>query len=339
MPGIYRIVHVNEAIGGDVEMLDGYEDVDAGIQAKIRKSLEEGHVPDEDWNGDVEMNRPGMNGFRTPASKKAKKEEQKVSRHPSTSRLVFRARSNKVSKAAKDGEEDGSASPSEAQAGKKRRRVKDEPEVKAEMNGHSAKKTKAVPKKVKATKVKEEDADNENGDEEVSVRSGREKGIKMEEDDTDINFESNAKPVQKARGKGMKATEQDVGGESTHSARPVKKGPGKARMTEEDKVNDEVEAGNAPTKKGRGKVKAKKAAADAEADAEGKEKDMSQPKNGRKKSAKQTEDDGEDLTKDAEEEVPKPKKGRKKTSETSTNVEMPTRSSGRGVRKNYTEAD
>lgn len=32
-----------------------------------------------DFNKDIEMNRPGKNGYRTPASKKQKKEEAKVS--------------------------------------------------------------------------------------------------------------------------------------------------------------------------------------------------------------------------------------------------------------------
>ena len=38
---------------------------------------------------DIEMNRPGKNGYRTPASKKQKKEEAKVSQQILIPRLIL----------------------------------------------------------------------------------------------------------------------------------------------------------------------------------------------------------------------------------------------------------
>ena len=62
----------------DMDLIDGYDELDTEAQTKIKRALEQGHVDDEDWNGDVEMNRPGQKGFYTAATKKAKREAKKV---------------------------------------------------------------------------------------------------------------------------------------------------------------------------------------------------------------------------------------------------------------------
>lgn len=72
-------------IEGNLEYLDGYEDLTFDDQVKVQRALENGHIDDEDWKGvsgtlpslirwmtllmgqDVERNRPGKKGFRTPA--------------------------------------------------------------------------------------------------------------------------------------------------------------------------------------------------------------------------------------------------------------------------------
>ncbi|KAF2843711.1 zf-PARP-domain-containing protein [Patellaria atrata CBS 101060] len=66
------IENVNKFIEGDFEIFDGFEELSSDIQEKVRKALEQGHVDDEEWNGDVELNRPGKKGFKVPASKKRK---------------------------------------------------------------------------------------------------------------------------------------------------------------------------------------------------------------------------------------------------------------------------
>ncbi|KAL1989489.1 hypothetical protein VTN49DRAFT_6686 [Thermomyces lanuginosus] len=61
----------------DVSMLDGFEELSQENQEKVKRALKQGHVDDEEWRGDVEMNRPGSTGFRKKASKKDKGKEEK----------------------------------------------------------------------------------------------------------------------------------------------------------------------------------------------------------------------------------------------------------------------
>jgi len=93
-----QIVNIKDAVDSDAANLDGYDELPEDLQEKIAQALEEGHVADEDWGGvssehssfiavsdsakDVEMNRPGKNGFRTPETKKARKEVARVSFDP-----------------------------------------------------------------------------------------------------------------------------------------------------------------------------------------------------------------------------------------------------------------
>ncbi|RDW86863.1 uncharacterized protein DSM5745_03505 [Aspergillus mulundensis] len=75
------IANVLDSIGEgddlDLDMLDGYEDLPSDLQEKIEKAMKQGHVDDEEWRGDAELNVPGASGFRvkTPA-KKAQKEDE-----------------------------------------------------------------------------------------------------------------------------------------------------------------------------------------------------------------------------------------------------------------------
>ena len=46
-----QISNLKETIEGNLDFLDGYDDIDEESQAKVRKALEDGHVADDDWNG------------------------------------------------------------------------------------------------------------------------------------------------------------------------------------------------------------------------------------------------------------------------------------------------
>ncbi|GIJ87913.1 hypothetical protein Asppvi_006826 [Aspergillus pseudoviridinutans] len=78
------IANLNEAVeeasgdSKDLDAIDGFEELPSEYQEKIRKALEQGHVDDEDWKGDPEMNRPGMTGFRKRAPKKKKGDEEEA---------------------------------------------------------------------------------------------------------------------------------------------------------------------------------------------------------------------------------------------------------------------
>lgn len=87
-----QIGNLGDALEGDIEMLDGYEELPEDCQQKVKRAIDQGHVDDEDWKGvgsthchwapiiddylisqDLEQNRPGKRGFRSPAAKKKKK--------------------------------------------------------------------------------------------------------------------------------------------------------------------------------------------------------------------------------------------------------------------------
>ncbi|OJD18138.1 hypothetical protein AJ78_01804 [Emergomyces pasteurianus Ep9510] len=67
-----QIASIQEIVGDekDYTLLDGYDEISADNQEKIREAVEQGHVSDSDWKGDVEVNRPGKSGFRVRVSKK-----------------------------------------------------------------------------------------------------------------------------------------------------------------------------------------------------------------------------------------------------------------------------
>ncbi|KAI9843602.1 MAG: hypothetical protein M1838_002534 [Thelocarpon superellum] len=69
--------NLKQQIDNNLELLDGYDELPADVQEKVRRALENGHVDDEDWKGDVEKNRPGMTGThsRTPRQKKQQEAE------------------------------------------------------------------------------------------------------------------------------------------------------------------------------------------------------------------------------------------------------------------------
>lgn len=46
-----QIEHLKEESGGDTDMIDGYDELPADLQEKVKFALANGHVPDEDWKG------------------------------------------------------------------------------------------------------------------------------------------------------------------------------------------------------------------------------------------------------------------------------------------------
>ena len=46
-----QIANLKETIENDLDLLDGYEELDSESQDKIRKALADGHVDDSDWKG------------------------------------------------------------------------------------------------------------------------------------------------------------------------------------------------------------------------------------------------------------------------------------------------
>ena len=46
-----QIASLNGVIEGNLEYLDGYEDLTSEDQVKVERALKNGHVDDEDWRG------------------------------------------------------------------------------------------------------------------------------------------------------------------------------------------------------------------------------------------------------------------------------------------------
>jgi hypothetical protein len=67
-----QLAHVADVINGDMELLEGYEDLDEDLQEKVSRAIEQGHIDDDDWTGDPEFNRPGRRGKFSRSSPKKK---------------------------------------------------------------------------------------------------------------------------------------------------------------------------------------------------------------------------------------------------------------------------
>ncbi|KAI1911116.1 hypothetical protein LOZ12_004524 [Ophidiomyces ophidiicola] len=90
-----QVSTLQEIVGEDKNFsdLDGFDEISAENQDKIREAVEHGHVADSDWKGDVEVNRPGKSGFRVRASKK--KEDAEDAPQNDTTKTTKRSRGKK----------------------------------------------------------------------------------------------------------------------------------------------------------------------------------------------------------------------------------------------------
>ncbi|KAL8694684.1 MAG: hypothetical protein Q9218_000695 [Villophora microphyllina] len=128
-----QIAGLQDKLEGEIEMLDGYEELPSDLQEKTKRALDNGHVDDEDWKGDLEQNRPGQKGFRSPAAKKKKKDGEDEDHE----------------------DEDHGESPSKPVPKKRRRAKKDD----SEDEEPAPKKTKATAKKGRKAKVQDDESD------------------------------------------------------------------------------------------------------------------------------------------------------------------------------------
>lgn len=213
-----QIANLVNDTDGDVTNVDGYEDLPDDAQAKVRRALEQGHVDDEDWKGDIERNRPGMKGMRTPQSVKKKMEVE----------------------AEEDDEAEVPESPSKGK-GKKRtkKQVDEEDEAPKEKKG-------------RAKKVKKEVAEDEGQPEAPPAKKQRGKAKKVKEEaDADADAEAPAKP--KGKGKGKKAAKAEPAVDEMDAEPTSIFGPREENGTADTPAK---EVGVKPKKGGRSKKKA-----------------------------------------------------------------------------------
>lgn len=46
-----QIENLRESTNGDLDYVDGYDEVPPEMQDKIKRALDQGHIDDEDWKG------------------------------------------------------------------------------------------------------------------------------------------------------------------------------------------------------------------------------------------------------------------------------------------------
>ncbi|KAL8702044.1 MAG: hypothetical protein Q9224_000193 [Gallowayella concinna] len=190
------IGNLGEALEGEMEMLDGYEELPENFQEKVKRAIENGHVDDEDWKGDLGQNRPGKRGFRSPAPKKQKKVEDEEH----------------------SGGQEGGESPSKA-APKKRGRAKKEDLEDDEPEESARKKRRVAAKKPAKVKDEEEDIDEPNTD---ARETNAKKGKQPKGQSVAVNGAS--EPKRKAAAKKTKTPREDamVDGSDTLATTPEK---------------------------------------------------------------------------------------------------------------------
>ncbi|RAH72852.1 uncharacterized protein BO66DRAFT_418362 [Aspergillus aculeatinus CBS 121060] len=147
---------IKDISGGDetdCSALDGFDELSEENQDKVRRALEQGHVDDEDWKGDVEVNRPGMNGFRSKATKKEAAAKKKAQ--------------------AKADEED-EAEPTPKSKKRSRAQPKKDPKVEAEADGEQQEHEEEAPKPKRSRKsAQPKPVSDEDEEEEVKPKTSK----------------------------------------------------------------------------------------------------------------------------------------------------------------------
>ncbi|ETI25451.1 hypothetical protein G647_02224 [Cladophialophora carrionii CBS 160.54] len=181
-------------------IIDGYEEIDDEAREKIKFALHNGHVPDEDWKGEPELNRPGKKGInkRTPKKKPVEEDGDPIDEKGETpSKPKPKGGRGKKAKAESGVEADVPApAPKRKAAGK--RNVKVEEEDDADENPPP---TKRVRKRKAA--VKEEDEEDRVAEEKLAKKPRAQK-VKVENEE-----ETTTAPAKRSRAKKPKVEEHD----------------------------------------------------------------------------------------------------------------------------------
>ncbi|CAF9909843.1 MAG: hypothetical protein HETSPECPRED_009534 [Heterodermia speciosa] len=205
------IANMKEATENNFDLLDGYDELSEDVQQTVRRAFEQGHVDDEDWKGDVEQNRPGAKGFRSPAVKKKKKKEEEeekavkdaeaqddqVSQSPSKPAAKKRGRGKKEEASDFVDTEQPPAKKAKGVA-KKEKKVRNEVDYGvADVGDVPVKRTKAAAKK--SQKAKGAETIQSDGEAPPKKARGRKKSVKVDDDDDEgesvSNEEDSGEPI------------------------------------------------------------------------------------------------------------------------------------------------
>ncbi|KAI9758062.1 MAG: hypothetical protein M4579_003193 [Chaenotheca gracillima] len=148
-----QITNIQDSIDGDIDMLDGYDEMPEELQGKIQRAIDEGHVDDSDWKGDPEFNRPGMKGMhkRTPKKKKAENEDDD---EPAETNQTKASGTKRDRTKKDDQEEDVEPAPKKSKTSATRGKKAAKPE--SDVSKESVAKTKTESKKDKTSITKQQ---------------------------------------------------------------------------------------------------------------------------------------------------------------------------------------
>ncbi|PWY66560.1 zf-PARP-domain-containing protein [Aspergillus eucalypticola CBS 122712] len=237
------IANMVETVGEEGERdwsaLDGYDELPEDLQEKVRTAIEQGHVDDEDWKGDVELNRPGKTGFRKRVTKKDNDETQEESTpKKATPQSKKRARAEPKEESGSEAEaEDTKEKPKTKKATpqtKKRARAEPKKEAESDAEEEATKETpktkKATPQTKKRTKAGAE-ADADEAKETPKTKKPRKnsaasKQAPVEDDESDAPLvETNKKPAATKGRRGKAAAAAAPAAEEPAATRPTRGRP------------------------------------------------------------------------------------------------------------------
>ncbi|KAL2758545.1 hypothetical protein ACRALDRAFT_2099058 [Sodiomyces alcalophilus JCM 7366] len=261
--------------GFDFDAVDGYDEIGdyPEFQAKIRKAIELGHIPPEDFNGDPEFNVPGKLGIRSNQKVKQLKAGESTA-EPEATPAKSKKRGRKAAAADNDDEEEDTKPKKRSK--KAAAKVKDEGSSEEEVKP----KAKARGKKA-AAKVKDEDSSEEEAKPKAKAR-GKKAAAKVKDEDSS---EEEVKPKAKARGKKAAAKVKDEDS-SEEEVKPKAK-------TKAKKAAAKVKEEEPKSKKGR-KVAAKVEEDESEAEEEEEAEPKPKTKGKGRKAVKTEEEDEEE---------------------------------------------
>ncbi|KAK5071957.1 hypothetical protein LTR64_004264 [Lithohypha guttulata] len=255
----------------DLDILDGYEELPDWAQEKVQYALGNGHVHDEDWKGEPELNRPGMKGINKRTPKKNSNGDGETGDSATESTPTKPKKRTKKKKAANDDEESEEPVP----------------------------KKKATRKRKAATRDDDDDIDEAP----APKKRGRGENIAVKDEDVDADQPAPAKkrsrgkkvkqePVDDSEDQGAALPQSDGAGDSEAHAAATKalaKKRGRKAVVKEENTDKEEEAAPKPARANqKKKVKAEPQPEDEDEDVLDDVDKKKQSKRGRPKKAAPT---------------------------------------------------
>ncbi|KAJ8114348.1 hypothetical protein OPT61_g3751 [Boeremia exigua] len=190
-----QVENLIESSGGDTDMVDGYDELPDEYKEKIDYALENHHIHDDDWNGDVEANRDGRTGMRLTKAE-LKKKAKEAGEDADSDDKPKQKRGKKAKAKANDEEDEEDEAPAPApRKGTKAAKKEDS----------DAEDAPAPKKRGRPTKKEADDEDEAPAPKKVRATRGKKVEYKEEEDDED-EAPPKKKTKAKAKAKAKKAT-------------------------------------------------------------------------------------------------------------------------------------